>query len=714
MTAAPRRYPDAPREDHTEERHGLPVADPYRWLEDPADPRTVRWTGQQEDLYRAERAGRPDADRWCERVAAFGALDRVLTPKVRGSRVFVPRLRAGQEHPVLFVRDGDDIADDADGRTAGIERPLLDPNAWDATGRTTLEAWQPSPAGDRLAYQVSRDGTEDTLLYVLDVATGRILDGPVDRIRGRTVGWLPDGERLYYIRCLPPEAGQPPRYHRRVWLHKVGSAPDADAMVFGEGRGKAQFYSVSVTADGRWLTVTASEGTAPATEVFLADLGASAPDRPDLRPMRQPAQNAQAAQTRSRLHVANHTGPDDPVWLRTDHDAPRGRVVATTPARADAWRTVVPERPDAVLTDFVALTGPDPTRPVGLAAWLRHAVAELTVHDLRDGRQTGVVPLPGVGTIGDLSVRAEGGSEAWFAYTDFATPPQIMRYDARDDRLALWARGAAGAIGAVSTNARQVEFPSRDGTIVRMFVVAPTDRPDRPRPTILFGYGGFGTSVSSKYASEVMAWVQAGGVFAAACIRGGGEEGEAWHRAGRAALKQNSFDDFAAAADHLVQAGWTTPGQLGVMGISNGGLLIGAAVTQFPEKFAAAVCMAPLLDMARFELSGLGPSWVPEYGSAADPDQFRTLMSYSPYHRVQDGVDYPAVLFTAADGDTRVDPLHARKMCAALQHASAGTRPVLFLLERGVGHGSRGASRRAELYGEALAFLAAELGLDAK
>jgi prolyl oligopeptidase len=692
----PREYPDATREDRIDELHGQRIRDPYRWLEDSADPRTLRWTAEQELLYQAERSGWPDIDRWYARLATLSALDRVLTPKVRGERVFVPRQRAGQEFPLLFVREG------------GSERCLLNPSALDPSGRTTLEAWQPSAAGDRLAYQISRDGTEDSLLYVLDVATGVVIDGPVDRIRGRTVGWLPGGELLYYIRCLPPESDpRGSRYNRRVWLHKVGSAPDADALVFGEGRGKAQFYSVAVTADGRWLTVTATEGTAPATEVFLADLQAGSPDRPELRPVQS------GAAARTRPHLASGTAPDGTMWLRTDQGAPYGRVVACSPAHptADAWRQVIAERPGAVLTDFAVLGGAGLAGPLGLAAWLRHSVAEITVHDLADGRRIGTVPLPGVGTIGDLSVRPEGGHEAWFAYTDFGTPPQIMHYDARTNETGLWAQAGGGPAGGYGVTVRQEAFSSRDGTKVRMFVVSAAGRPDRPRPAILFGYGGFGTLVSAKFSPEALAWVGAGGVFAAACIRGGGDEGEQWHRDGRAERKQNSFDDFAAAADHLIARGWTEPGRLGIMGNSNGGLLIGATLTQHPEKYAAAVCMYPLLDMARYELSGLGPSWVPEYGSARDPDQLRTLLSYSPYHHVRTGTAYPAVLFTAADGDTRVDPLHARKMCAAVQHASSGDGPVLFWLERGVGHGARAASRRVQLYAEALAFFGAQLGL---
>jgi len=690
-------YPEATRENFVEELHGQRVCDPYRWLEDAADPRTLRWIDEQEILYQAECGSWPDADRWHVQVAALSALDRVLTPKVRGKRVFVLRQQAGQEFPVLFVTDG------------AVERALLDLTALDPSGHTTLEAWQPSAAGDRVAYQISQDGTEDSLLYVLDVATGLLVDGPIDRVRRMSVAWLPGGETFYYVRCLPPGSdGRDQRYHRRVWLHKVGSDPDTDILVFGEGRGKTQFYSVAVTGDGRWLTITATEGTGPATDVYLADLTASSPGQPKLRPVQH------GGQARTRPLMVPGTGPDGEMWLRTNQNAPGGRVVACSPAHptADAWREVIAERPGAVLTDFTVLNGPELAGPIGLAAWIRHGAAEVSVHDLADGGEAGTVPLPGVGTIGSFSVRPEGGHEAWFTYTDFGTPPQVMYYDARTGSVGVWARDE-GRHREYHVTVGQESFRSRDGTAVRMFVVSATGRPDHPRPTILFAYGGFGSSVSAKFSAEALAWVGAGGVFAVACLRGGGEEGEQWHRSGRVEHKQNCFDDFDAAADYLVAQGWTKPGQLGIMGTSNGGLVVGAAVTQHPEKYAAAVCMSPLLDMVRYELSGLGPSWVPEYGSASDAAQFRTLLSYSPYHHVRQETAYPAVLFTAADGDTRVDPLHARKMCAAMQYASSGSGPVLFWLERGVGHGNRAASRRVELYARCLAFLGAQLGLPA-
>jgi prolyl oligopeptidase len=326
------------------------------------------------------------------------------------------------------------------------------------------------------------------------------------------------------------------------------------------------------------------------------------------------------------------------------------------------------------------------------------------------------VPLPGLGTVGAIVARPEGGHEAWFAYTDHTTPPHVYRLDGRDGAVGLWAR-PPGAVEVPDVVTLQKSYASKDGTTIRMFVIARADALDRngrPRasaPTILYGYGGFGVPLVPGYSASILAWVEAGGVYAVANLRGGAEEGEQWHRAGMLGAKQNVFDDFHAAAEHLIDGGWTTSAQLAASGGSNGGLLVGVALTQRPDLFAAIVCSAPLLDMIRYERFGLGSTWNVEFGSAEDPDQFGWLLGYSPYHHVDDQVDYPAVLFTVFDRDSRVDPLHARKMCAALQHATTGVRPILLRAEGDVGHGARALSRSVELAADSTAFAAAWTGL---
>ena len=384
-----------------------------------------------------------------------------------------------------------------------------------------------------------------------------------------------------------------------------------------------------------------------------------------------------------------------------------------------------PSNAPAVLEGYAILDGGP--RPVLLVVWTRHAISEITVHDLTTGERIGTVPLPGPGSVGGISERPEGGDEAWFAYTDNTTPVTVLRYNAGTDQTQVWAR-PPGAVDTPAVTARQIAYRSGDGTEVRMLVVSDDgapggpggqggsggERPPRPRPTILYGYGGFGISMTPGYSPAILAWAEAGGVYAIAGLRGGSEEGEDWHRAGMLDRRQCVFDDFHAAAEKLITDGWTTRDQLGSYGGSNGGLLVGAAITQRPELYAAAVCSAPLLDMVRYEKFGLGETWNTEYGTAADTEQLGWLLSYSPYHQVIDGVRYPSVLFTVFDNDTRVDPVHARKMCAALQHATSAAlaeQPILLRREADVGHSSRAVSRSVALSADILAFLAAHTGL---
>jgi prolyl oligopeptidase len=689
-------YPPAQRLDLVENLHGRMVADPYRWLEDSADPRTRAWCAAQSELLRQHRRGWTGREPIAQRLAELARCDTMTLPRHRGGRTFFANRAAGQEHSVLSVLEED-----------GSSRVLLSPMQIDPTGNTTMEAWHPSIEGDLVAYQLGGGGTEEALLRVMEVASGAIVDGPIDRVRDSMVAWLPGGAGFYYVRRLHPAwvpAGEQ-QYHRRVYLHRLGTDPDTDVLIFGEGRDKADFYAVNVSMGGRWLRITATAGTARRTDVWLADLTHCAVDRPALRVLQQ------GADARTVPYLRPGNGPDSKVLLLTDRGAPRGRLATACISNVDGgeWPDLVGEDPPAVLTDVAVLDGPAIARPLALVLRTRHAVSEITVHDLARGHRVGTVPLPGKGTVTHLVDRIEGGHEAWFDYSDFTTPRTVYRFDALTGQVAPWLDQDRPKVPEVQT--RQVIYHSPDGTAVRMFILSAAGAPEGPRPTILSGYGGFGVSQPPDYMPMIPAWIEAGGVYAVANVRGGGEEGQDWHRAGMLDRKQNSFDDFVAAADRLVADGWTTPSQLGIYGGSNGGLLVGAALTQHPEKFAAVVCSAPLLDMVRYERFGLGPSWRREYGTAAQPDQLGWLLSYSPYHRVRVGVDYPAVLFTVFDGDTRVDPLHARKLCAALQHASASRRPILIRSEADVGHSLRALSRAVELLADTMTFFAVHLGL---
>src|SRR5215468_1096095 len=728
--AAAPAYPPARRTGLVEQMAGHPVADPYRWLEEPGSDESRAWLAAQDVLAAGQLTDLPARAALATRIAELTATGLVSSPIWRGERRFFLRREPSEEHAALITS--------APGEP---DRVLVDPMALDPSGATTLDAWAPDKEGRLLAYQVSRGGDEESVLQVMDVTTGEHAEGPIDRCRYTEVAWLPGGKSFYYVRRLPPEAvpAGEDQYHRRVYLHTVGTPAEADTLIFGEGRDKTDFYQVSVSWDGRWLVITASQGTAPRTDVWLADLAASSPGAPALRVVQE------GVDARTGVHV----GRDGRMYVFTDAGAPRGRLAVADPGRPDqaGWQDLIGEDPEAVLQDYAILDGERARPPLLLATWTRHAFSEITVHDLASGERRGAVTVPGPdpagadrpATIGQVTERPEGGHEAWFAYTDHSTPVTIHRYDARTGEVTPWARAPGTArIPPVST--RQVTYRSADGTEVRMVVISPPedpgdgtpssadmpegggrpaadDGPAVPRPAILTGYGGFAISLlTPAFSPTALAWVETGGVYAIAGLRGGAEEGEEWHRAGMREHKQRVFDDFHAAAAKLTSDGWTTPGQLAISGGSNGGLLVGAALTQWPDSWAAVACSAPLLDMARYELFGLGQLWSDEYGTAADPVELGWLLSYSPYHHVTGGVRYPAVLFTVFDGDTRVDPLHARKMCAALQHATSARlpdRPILLRRESEVGHGARAVSRSVSLSADTLAFLAFHTGLTA-
>ncbi|MDQ1567930.1 MAG: prolyl oligopeptidase, partial [Actinomycetota bacterium] len=460
-------------------------------------------------------------------------------------------------------------------------------------------------------------------------------------------------------------------------------------------------------------------GTAPRNDVWIADLAA-------------PAGHQRLVPVAEGLDAATypHVGPDGRLYLHTDLAAPRYRLAVTDPERPEPehWVDLLGES-DAVLADWAL------TDDAVVAVRALHGVSRVTVHDLRTGVAAGEIPLPGLG-VASVSSRPEGGGEVWIGYADFTTPPQVSQHrvtgasgvhsgppSIRNERRVadpiLWA-AAPGSPDLPPIATEQVTYRSADGTEVRMFVIhrAEVDRSNGPHPTVLYGYGGFQVSQVPAYSATVAAWVERGGVWVVASIRGGSEEGEAWHRDGMREHKQHCFDDFIAAGAALVAAGWTVPDRLGIYGGSNGGLLVGAALTQRPDLMGAVVCSAPLLDMVRYERFGLGRTWNDEYGTADDPDELGWLLSYSPYHRVAAGTPYPAVLFTVFDNDTRVDPLHARKLCAALQWATSRPpapipgrgAPILLRREENVGHGARSVSRTVELGADILGFFNRTIG----
>lgn len=709
-------YPPAERLDLVEELHGHRIADPYRWLEDVHDPRTRTWSEQQDGLFAAAREGWLDESRreaLRVRLAELADAGYAGAPTWRGNRSFFLRHEPGREHAVLWTRESAaanaGAAPGNDGSAWSSDaRVLVDPGALDPSGLTTLDGYEPSPDGALLAYLLSQGGTEESRLRIIDVATGELVDGPIDRARYSAIAWLPDGKAFYYARRLAPD--QVPegesQYHRRIYLHRLGTDVSQDVMVFGDGLEKTNYYGASVSHDGRWLIVTSNRGTAPRNDVYVADLASGAPERPDFV----------AVQEGVDAHTWAHVGRDGRFYLLTNRDAGNFRLCVADPEALayEQWRDLVPEDPAAVLEDYAILDGETLEAPLLLALRTRDAGSELCLHDLSSGELVSEVATPGWGTVTGLVEHPEGGPRTWFEYTDFTSPRHALVFDARTRAVTSWA-AAPGTVEPAPMQVRRVHYPSKDGTQIQLTILSGTAESDGPRPTILYGYGGFNNSLSPAFGALRTAWVEAGGVFAIANLRGGSEHGEAWHRAGMLGAKQNVFDDFHAAGDWLVENGWTTRDELGIFGGSNGGLLVGAALTQRPEAYAAVVCSAPLLDMLRYELFGLGASWNVEYGSATVPEEFEWLLGYSPYHHAEEARRYPATLFTIFEGDTRVDPLHARKLAAALQHSSTAgpdDRPILVRREENVGHAGRAVSRSVPLWLDQLAFFADRLGLD--
>ncbi|MBA2626790.1 MAG: S9 family peptidase, partial [Gemmatimonadales bacterium] len=591
--------------------------------------------------------------------------------------------RDGTENqPVLYVREGVD----------GADRIALDPNALSAAGTTALDWYFPSNDGQLLAYGLSDDGSERSVLHVLDLDTLQPLTDHIPDTRAASLAWLPDATGFYYTRY--PSAGTVPegdeQYHRSVWFHVLGADPSGDVLVFRPAE-KEHWPGVDVSADGHWLLVTVSR-TFDQTDLYVRDLS-----RPD-------AELVVVAQGLPALFEGQVVGGR--LYIRSNIEAPTYGIYLADPERPvrEHWRTLIPPRADAVLE------GAAITRAHLAISYLERATSRLVLTDL-DGGAARNVELPGIGSSYGIGAEHDG-DELFHGFTSYSIPPSVYRIDLRTGEQRLWRRVEAD-IDTSRFEVRQVSVTSRDATAVSMFVVQPRDLVlDGTNPVYLTGYGGFNISMTPAFSRSLLLWIENGGVLAIPNLRGGGEYGEAWHQAGMLANKQNTFDDCIAAAEWLVAEGYTTPARLAVAGGSNGGLLTGALLTQRPDLFRAVVIQVPLLDMLRYHLFSIARLWIPEYGSADDPAQYRWLSAYSPYHHVADGVPYPAVLLATAESDTRVDPMHARKMTARLQAATSSDHPVLLRLESQAGHGAgKPLSKLLDELTDSWSFIFHELGV---
>lgn len=675
------KYPPTRIDPLTEIIHGQPVSDPYRWLEDDSGPETAEWTLQQNALTEAYLASFPGRERIRDRLAQLLAIGAISVPTPAGGRYFYQLREGGQNQPVLLVREG----------LAGADRVLLDPNALNPRGTTALDWFFPSEDGKLLAYGLSEDGSEDSVLHLMDVDTGELLADRIPFTRAADLAWLPDNTGFYYTRY--PAPGQVPdgeeHYHRSIYFHRLGADPNGDQPVFKPER-KEYWPGVDLSPDGRWLVIAVAR-TFDQTDIYLKDRNADGPLTVVARDL---AASFDAAVVRDRL------------YLRTNLDAPNYRVFTADPADPgrEGWREIVAARPDAVLE------GMGITRDRLVLIYVERASSRLRIAGL-DGQVLGEVSLPGIGSIFGIGVEWNT-TELLFGFSSFTIPPAIYRMELTDGEPELWRRVDAD-LDPDQFAVDQVTYPSKDGTGITMFIIRPADLVrDGNRPVYLTGYGGFNISMLPGFSRSTLLWLESGGVIAIPNLRGGGEYGEAWHQAGMLARKQNSFDDFIAAAEFLIRERYTSPQRLAVAGGSNGGLLMGAVLTQRPDLFRAVIIQVPLLDMLRYHLFLIARLWIPEYGSADNETEFAWLNAYSPYHHVKDGSRYPAVMLATAESDTRVHPMHARKMTARLQAATVSNHPILLRLETQAGHGAgKPVSKLVDELTDSWTFVFKEVGL---
>jgi prolyl oligopeptidase len=653
-------YPQTDRVDATDEYFGQKVTDPYRWLENDIrrDPAVSAWVHAQNGISAPYFAGLQGREIFRERLAALFDHERLTTPEKRGGRYFFTRNSGLDNQAVLFVREG----------VNGMDRVVIDPNEWSRDGATALAEWAPSEDASYLAYAIQEGGTDWRRIRVLDVDSGTILGDEIKWARFTNIAWTKDSAGFFYSRNPEPEDGAEfyaPALGHAIYFHRLGTEQSEDQLVHAPKTDLPMIHTVDVTADGRYAVIYSSALTG-GNGLAVADL--SNPDWP----------------IRAVVDTFDHTwllagNIGTKLFLFTQKGAERGRIVTTDLADpVAAFPELIAERQDRVLR-FGTLVG---SRLI--VSYMHDAKTEVERYRI-DGTPDGVVELPGVGSAGPIYGRP-GDDEAFFVFTSHDTPARIYRYDVATNSKTVWAEPKV-AIDLSNILVEQYFYRSNDGTQVPIFVVR-RDDVTAPAPTMLTAYGGFGISMVPFYSPAAMAWVEQGGVYAVANVRGGGEYGKAWHEAGRGQRKQNSFDDFIAAGEFLKREGITSPEGLGIHGESNGGLLIGAVVNQQPKLFAAAIPSVGVFDMLRFERYTGGQLWTQEFGRPDVEADFQNLLAYSPLHNIRSETSYPAILVTTADTDDRVVPAHSFKYVATLQASDLGVRPRLLRVESRAGHGS--------------------------
>ncbi len=681
------KYPETRRGDVVDDYHGTQVADPYRWLED--DVRTsseVRaWVEAQNQITNAYLEDIPHRDAIRKLLTKLWDYEKFSAPRKVGGRYFFSKNDGLQNQSVLYTMES----------LPAEPRVLLDPNQWSKDGTVALAGIAISDDAKYLAYAVAEAGSDWRTWKVLDVASGEPLADELKWTKFSSASWTPDGKGFFYGRYPEPKEGeefQSLNKNMKVMYHRIGTPQRDDVLVYHRPDQAEWGFQTSVTEDGHYLIITTWKGTDDRYRITFKDLSEPYGLPIDL------IENFENDYT--------FVGNDGPVfYFRTDLNAPNGRVIAidTREPAPDNWQEIIPEAKENLVS--VGIVG-----NLFVCDYLQDAKSQVKLYAM-DGSFVREVELPGIGTAGGFSGKRTD-TETFYTFSSFATPPSIYRYDVITGKSSLY-RQAEVAFDPSRYEVKQVFATSRDGTKVPLFITARKDlKLDGNHPVLLYGYGGFNIPLTPSFSISRVGWLEMGGVFAMANLRGGGEYGKDWHKAGTKLQKQNVFDDFIAAAEWLIDNGYTQPSKLAIQGGSNGGLLVGACITQRPDLYAACLPAVGVMDMLRFQKFTAGRFWVDDYGSSDHPDEFKALYGYSPYHNLKPGIKYPATLVTTADTDDRVVPGHSFKFTAKLQYCHAGDNPVLARIETRAGHGAgKPTSKVIDEVTDQWAFLVRNLGM---
>ncbi|HYO62224.1 MAG TPA: prolyl oligopeptidase family serine peptidase [Pyrinomonadaceae bacterium] len=662
-TAAARRitYPETRRVEQFDDYHGTRVADPYRWLEDANSADTKAWVEAQNKLTFGYLAEIPSREPIRQRLTKLWNYERFGMPYKEGGRYFFSRNSGLQNQSVLYVVSSLD----------GEPRVLLDPNTLSKDGTVALSGYDISDDGKTMAYSVSTAGSDWQEIRVRNVDTGQDLPDVIKWVKFSGPAWTKDGKGFFYSRYDEPTeatrlAGV--NYFQKLYYHRLGTPQSEDVLVYDRADQKEWGFGGGVTDDGRYLVVNVWKGTERNNRIYYKDLT---------------DKNAQMVKLLDDFDASyNFIDNDGPVfYVQTDLQAPRERVIAIDTRKSEraTWKTVVPEAPES-------LQGVSLVNNMLVANYLKDAATQIRIYDL-NGKFVRNVELPGIGSAGGFNGK-RGDKETFYAFTSFTSPTTIYRYDMATGKSTVF-RQPKVDFDPTQFETKQVFYTSKDGTRIPMFITHKKGlKMDGQNPTILYGYGGFNISQTPGFSISNLVWMEMGGVYAVANLRGGGEYGKAWHEAGMKLKKQNVFDDFIAAAEWLHANKYSSPQKLAIMGGSNGGLLVGAAITQRPELFGAALPAVGVMDMLRFHKFTIGWGWTSDYGSPDNPEEFKALYKYSPLHNLKPGTNYPATMITTSDHDDRVVPAHSFKFAAAMQAAQAGPAPVLIRIETKAGHGA--------------------------